>query len=99
MLLDVNTPDTVLDWFYERSIKEYVPLLDDMQPLIAERMEDLRWAYFPLTDECPIAMFVTRPANRHWVDSLEEAVRMGGGPFCLSVQLTVSDALAFCLTS
>lgn len=71
MLLDVNVPEEVLNWFDEKINNfGYTPLLEEMYPLIAERIEVLRWAYFPLSDEVPIAMFVTVSANRKLIEEI-----------------------------
>ncbi len=83
MLLDIETPDEYFDWLSRRLLDiGYCPLFDDMDPLIAERIEDIRWAYFPLTDEYPLAMFVVRPDDARWVDELETAIQESGGSCC-----------------
>ncbi len=82
MVIDTEISGEFLDLIYQRSEQDYVPLLDDMLPLLTERIEDIRWTYFPLTDEYPLAMFLSRPSNSHWVDELERTVRRSGGACC-----------------
>lgn len=75
MVIDLATPLSIVEWFYESRDPDLGPHITNMLPMIVERIEDLRWAYFPIEEEFPLAMFVVRPAEAGLIDAVEAAAK------------------------
>lgn len=82
MMLNVDIPDDILQWFSDLVGPDCSPLVADMLESVLHRIEELRWVYFPLSDEYPLSMFITHSSFSKMVDSLESLAVGSDIPCC-----------------
>lgn len=87
MVIDARTPEELLQWYdlaceeNHREIWNYT-IFGFHWHLFAPRMKEIRWAYIPLSDEFPLAMFVTHPNYEGWVQAVKQRFMSQGLQFC-----------------
>jgi hypothetical protein len=85
-VIDVGTPWHVIESLGQSIPKNRVPFIDKVLPEIIRNIEALRWMYAPLSDEIPLALFVTASRDEHWVQRVEKSLQEERIPYTRIVE-------------
>lgn len=78
MVVDCTTTEEVIRYFDSQLEEDATPTLDNMWPLVAAKIDALRWVYIPLSDEYPLALFVASTEHANVVDRLRHSLTEDG---------------------
>lgn len=80
MVIDINTDAAILKRLADSCRRHDVFdfCREDCLRLVVDCIEDIGWAYIPLTDEWYYAMFMARPRNADWINSVAERISKSG---------------------
>lgn len=80
MVINVDTPPSVLAKLAQgcRKGKQLSFWHDDCLNLVVDLIDELRWAYIPLSDEIYFGMFVTRKSDSAWITNVAKRLSVSG---------------------
>lgn len=74
MYIDATIPEEFHRWLAkELEASEWFDI-ESYWPLLASRLDELRWVYIPFSDEYPLGIFVTRAEDSTWISQLRAAL-------------------------